>query len=771
MNYRSIVNRVDLIRKVDVMKKKKVIKWLCVLIFAIFLFLPGQTVSAAERTLKIGQTDVVYSLYGSPTYPPLGEVSRVYVWSTDNSDIVSLDDGEDWCEITGKKSGTTYVYCKISLSYTQYDYILNTGRPRYETQHGGTWKITVKDNSVSVRSIDISQSSLNMKRGTTKNLSWTISPSNATNKNVSFYTSNSKVATVSSSGQVKAVGAGKATITVQTSNGKTDVCNVRVSIPKIKSVTLSKSELSLYPGQTYRLKCTIKPSGANKKVSWKSSNKKVATVNSSGLITAKKTGTTYITVKAANGTQKRCKVKVSIPSVKKVKISKSNVSMKQGKTLKLTCTVSPKAASKKVKWSSSNKKVATVNSSGIVTAKKGGTTYITAKAANGKYGRCKVTVKPKPTGVKLSKSAISISGGNSYTLKATKIPSNAYGTITWSSSNSSVATVSSKGVVKAIKAGTAIITAKTVSGQKKTCKVIVPRIKAKSIKLTGSKHMVVGQYETFNATPTPAYATLSKIWSSSNTDVLSVDGNGKVIAKAKGTAVISVKMGKVVSSIKVQVDKKPWVDISKGNIFIKENVVYQSKDNDLYSNELVWRLGYCGVPRSLTLIQSGEVSPYFVDIDYGQEKKLTLYLSGINIELNDSATESVINCDGIGPKTIHAVEGTSNRIVNNSDYASSFGIKNAWNGRLLSIEGDGELYVYSKSGPAIGSDDISISATNLIAETGSKESGVIGSYGKYYTDGINIQSKIVAKGGACALGSPYGKSLNIKGKDNVNYIP
>ncbi|MDO5425919.1 MAG: Ig-like domain-containing protein [Eubacteriales bacterium] len=161
---------------------------------------------------------------------------------------------------------------------------------------------------------------------------------------------------------------------------------------------LSAKSVTLFPGQTKTLKVT----GTSKKITWTSSKKSVATVNSKGKITAKKKGTATITAKF--GSQKlTCKVTVKKASssaagtkpVTKIKLNTNRLTLNKGAETQLKATVSPSNASnKKVTWTSSNKNVATVSSSGIVTAVKKGTATITAKAADGsgKKVTCKVTV-------------------------------------------------------------------------------------------------------------------------------------------------------------------------------------------------------------------------------------------------------------------------------------------------------------------------------------------------------------------------------------------
>ena len=153
---------------------------------------------------------------------------------------------------------------------------------------------------------------------------------------------------------------------------------------------LSKSKASLAIGQELNLELK----GYSGAVKWSSSNKKVATVSKNGLVKAKKKGSTVITAKAGKKKYK-CKITVKALKVKSLKLNEQKLVLKKDNKEKLKAIVSPANASNKaVTWKSSNKKVATVNSKGVVTAKKNGTAIITATAKDGskKKATCKVTV-------------------------------------------------------------------------------------------------------------------------------------------------------------------------------------------------------------------------------------------------------------------------------------------------------------------------------------------------------------------------------------------
>lgn len=148
----------------------------------------------------------------------------------------------------------------------------------------------------------------------------------------------------------------------------------------LSKVKLNKTKTTLYVGQSI----TLKLSGAKVK-KWKSNDKNIATVNKNGKVVAKKKGTTTIVATTKNGKTYKCKI-----TVKNVSLSKTKVTLEKGKSVTLKLN-----GSKVVKWSSDNKKIATINKNGKVVAKGVGTTTIKAKAKNGKTYKCKVVVSKK----------------------------------------------------------------------------------------------------------------------------------------------------------------------------------------------------------------------------------------------------------------------------------------------------------------------------------------------------------------------------------------
>ena len=252
---------------------------------------------------------------------------------------------------------------------------------------------------VAPTNISLNTSALTITKGNTYKLYATVYPSDATDKSVTWSSSNSNVASVSK-GTVTAKAGGKVTITAKTSNGLTAKCQVTVTVPAT-SIKLNKSSVTMTAGTTYKLYATITPSNVkNKTVTWSSSNPSVAGMASGGVIKAKKAGTCTITAKTYNGKKTTCKVTVKAKpktvAATGIKLNKSSVTITAGNTTKLYATITPSnATNKSVTWSSSNSSVASV-SGGKITAKKAGTCTITAKTSNGKKATCKITVKAKP---------------------------------------------------------------------------------------------------------------------------------------------------------------------------------------------------------------------------------------------------------------------------------------------------------------------------------------------------------------------------------------
>ena len=248
------------------------------------------------------------------------------------------------------------------------------------------------------------------------------------------------------------------------------------SIPqKQGTVTLTVTRLPLQVKKSVALGRIVTGLAAGDSIaSCVSSNQKVATVDNSGKVTGKKAGTAVITITLASGVSAEVTVTVQKKAVATSKIANVEKSLKLniGDKKALQPVISPITTTDKVRYTSSNKKVATVTKGGVILAKKSGKTNITVKAGKKKV-TVKVTVAKKaPTGMNGVPEAKTLKKKKSFTIKPKLTPSGAEAKITYKSSNTKVATVNAKGKVTAKKAGTTVITVKA-DGVVRTCTVTV----------------------------------------------------------------------------------------------------------------------------------------------------------------------------------------------------------------------------------------------------------------------------------------------------------
>lgn len=213
---------------------------------------------------------------------------------------------------------------------------------------------------------------------------------------------------------------------------------------------------------TNKVKVTGLAAGDSVKA-WTSSNTKIATVDRNGKITGKKAGKTVVTVTLASGKTARINVTVQKGAVKTTKITglSSKVTLNKDKKLTLKPILQPFTSVEKVTYTSSNKKVATVSSKGVVAAKKAGTAKITVKAGSRKFVVTVTVPKTATTRITNVKTSLTLKKKKTYTLKPKLNPKNSDESITYSTNNKKVATVSSKGKITAKAKGTAVITVKS----------------------------------------------------------------------------------------------------------------------------------------------------------------------------------------------------------------------------------------------------------------------------------------------------------------------
>ena len=381
---------------------------------------------------------------------------RLYWYSTNKKIATVTQSGI----IEAKSKGTCKIYVKARDGSNKKDFV----------------KLTVKR---LIRKITCTQK-VNINVGSRKKIKINIYPSSASNKKLKYTVSNKNVKYNSKNKTIYAKHKGYSTIVFYTKDGsclKTK-CRIIVKQP-VKKVNINYRSAVLNKGKKLKLKAYVYPSSANnKKIRWYSTNSKIATVNSKGIVKTKNKGTCKIYAKAKDGSGKKdyCKVIVKQP-VEKVDINYRSATLNKGNSLKLKAYVYPSSANnKKIKWYSTNSKIATVDSKGIVKTKSKGTCKIYAKAkdGSGKKDYCKVTVRQPVTKITMNYSKLSMYQTSIVKLSAKAYPTNANNReIRWYSSNNKVATVSG-GTVKAVGKGTCYITACSgYNDKRKLCKITV----------------------------------------------------------------------------------------------------------------------------------------------------------------------------------------------------------------------------------------------------------------------------------------------------------
>ena len=492
-----------------------------------------------KLTLKEGDSETLLA-----TVKPDDATDKTVTWSTSDESIAKVDYNG---KVTAVREGSTTITAKAG-------------------EKTATCAVSVSKKVVDVTSVTLNKTELTLTEGDSETLTATVKPDDATDKTVTWTSSDASIASVDANGKVTAVKDGSATITAKAGE-KTATCAVTVSknVVAVTSVTLNKTELTLTEGDSETLAATVKPDDAtDRTVTWSTSDATVAAVDNNGKITAVKEGSATITAMAGEESA-TCAVSISkkVIEVASVTLNKTELILTEGDSETLTATVKPDdATNKTVTWSTSDESIAKVDNNGKVTAVKEGTATIIARAG-AKSATCALSVRRKVievTSITLNKAELTLTEGDSETLTATVKPDDATDkTVTWSTSDATIATVDNNGKVTAVKAGSATITAK--AGEKSaTCALSVSRkvIEVTSVTLNKAElTLTEGDSETLSATVKPDDATDKTVmWSSSDASVASVDANGKVTALKEGKATITAKAGEKSATCAVNVSRK-----------------------------------------------------------------------------------------------------------------------------------------------------------------------------------------------------------------------
>ena len=410
---------------------------------------------------------------------------------------------------------------------------------------------------VPVGGIFLNTSSLTLDIGNCTQLSATIIPSTADNKLVHWKSSSDDIAVVDSDGKVTAVATGKAEISaIADEGGGAFIATCYVTVPQVvfpvQSLSIDPKELVLKKGAEEKVTAKILPENATyTDLNWFSTNENVVSVKpgeggtvATATLSAVGTGTASVVVTSLDGGYTaECKVTVE-QHVSSLSLSQETIEFELNdfKPVQLIATILPEdAEDKTVQWSSSNENVAKV-AGGLVSAVGIGEAVIKAQTRDGSLEKtCKVTVKCKVTGVKLSEHKATLKVGDTEQLVAEVIPANAGNkSITWTSSNPSVATVSKEGLVTALASGSAEVSVTTADGDFSEKCVVTVEKDATGLSLNETiLLMVVEETAQLVATVEPSGVTNGKVrWSSTDKNVASVSDNGLVTANNAGEAFI-----------------------------------------------------------------------------------------------------------------------------------------------------------------------------------------------------------------------------------------
>lgn len=414
-------------------------------------------------------------------------------------------------------------------------------------------------------------------------------------RTLSWTSSNPNVVTVDQSGKATGIAQGEATITAATADGKGKAAQIKVVVPEPTKLWFA---YDLWDAEVKNLEIKLRDASeihVYSEIPYKDETKvdMPLTVTSSdeSVVTAQLSEVNKVTLKAVNlgkatitgttpdGGKASVEVEVIRPDAESIKIDQSGpIKLYPGQKYSLSATLTPADAEAELTWSSYDTGIATVDQAGTVTAVEPNETEIYVEAYSEGYGylddHIDIEVLVPPKEIRFNKTKATLAVGDTLTLKKTLTPEGAETGFTWSSSNPSVATVSQKGKVTALKVGKAKIIVKTDNGKKASCTVTVKPAPTK-VKLNKTK-ATLGVKEKLPlkaaVSPSKAYTTLT--WKSSDKAVAAVSKQGVVTPRKPGTAVITVsthngKTAKFTVTVKaapkkVTLNKSGTVELAKG---------------------------------------------------------------------------------------------------------------------------------------------------------------------------------------------------------------
>jgi uncharacterized protein YjdB len=423
----------------------------------------------------------------------------------------------------------------------------------------GTDNSTADSEDTSVVTIRLNKAATTILAGGSELLSATLDPSDVIINKTTWSSSDTSVASVDMNGLVTGVSSGEAAVSViLPDKKKSAVCHVTVSgsAVSVQNISLNTINAFLNVGSSMKIFPSISPlSATNQNIIWSSSDTTIARVDADGTVTGFSAGNAAITATAMDcGKTAVCNITVTTKMVaaEVVTLNHTNASIRTGGVLQLTPIINPRnATDQNVKWASSDENVVTVSSAGQVYGVSPGKAIVSVTTDDGGYSTvCRVTVVGTAvpvTGIKLNVLNAGINKDGTIQLEETVTPAEATNhNVVWTSSNTSVAAVTSGGLVTGLSEGETTITVRSSDGGYAaacTVTVVLTKVPVTGIDLeTASLTINVNEQGQLVAAAMPEDATnRNLIWSTSNNRVASVNSTGLVTGVYAGNAIITVK--------------------------------------------------------------------------------------------------------------------------------------------------------------------------------------------------------------------------------------
>ena len=412
-----------------------------------------------------------------------------------------------------------------------------------QTKDGGFIDMTNVTVLQPVTSIELSETEMSVKKGTIFWLNATVVPNTADNKNITWASSDTSLATVDQTGMVTTLAVGTVTIScVSEDNGAVAYCVVEITEP-VTGLSLNTTYQEMVAGTKFVIVPTVLPVEApNKNVTFVSSDPEVATVDENGVVTALIGGKCEILVTTEESKLTATCTIVVKEFVKSIEITDSKDLLNVGSSVQLKAEVLSETASDKgVYWTSSNPAYATVDQTGKVTGIRPGSVVITATAADGGGVSDSVVIRVinPVTSITFDKNKLTMYVGDTVNIAATVNPQNAsIKDLLWTSDDETIAKVYPDGDVEGISSGRTIIHATSKDGNDvvANCTVIVKDIiKATSININSSDIvMLKGKTRTLSARIYPKNTNETVRWLSTDTSIVQVDDKGNIVTVGAG---------------------------------------------------------------------------------------------------------------------------------------------------------------------------------------------------------------------------------------------